>query len=104
MNPLVGSQIKIFMTPLSTVSNDLEDQIRGHNQNVLRPGPDRVCYRKFCAACDADGPFAPHDLRPRELRTVANNMVVRFDVYLARWNCRRCGNRFTDFPDFRSSL
>jgi len=80
------------------------DEIEGHNRSVCRRGADRTRYRKFCARCQAVGPFMAHDLRERGLRVVANRMVLCLTVWLARWRCKECRYVFTDYPDFRTSL
>jgi ribosomal protein S27AE len=79
-------------------------EIEQHNRWVRRRGADRKRYRKFCARCDAQDAFSPHDLRRRGLRVVSNHTVLLLTVWLARWRCKRCRYVFTDYPDFRTSL
>lgn len=79
-------------------------EVQQHNRAVVQRGTARACYRKFCARCQEEGPFSPHDVRSRGLRVVINQMVVSMTVWLARWRCRRCRHVFTDYPDFRTSL
>lgn len=71
---------------------------------MRRPSAERACYRKFCSRCGQQGPFAPHELRRRGLRLVAEHMVLGMTIWLARWRCRRCRLVFTDYPDFRTPL
>jgi hypothetical protein len=89
---------------IDPLTSSAETEVKQHNEGVLRRGPDRMCYREFCARCDASEPFSPHDLRSRGLRVVAGSMVVCLTVWLARWKCRDCRYVFTDYPDFRTSL
>lgn len=79
-------------------------EIEQHNLLVRRRGADRARYRKFCARCNAEDSFSPHDLRRRGLRVVSNHMVLLLTVWLARWRCKECRHAFTDYPDFRTSL
>lgn len=46
-------------------------EIEQHNLLVRRRGADRARYRKFCARCNAEDSFSPHDLRRRGLRVVS---------------------------------
>lgn len=79
-------------------------EVKRHNEAVQRRGKERVCYRKVCGGCGEKGPFAPHDVRDRELRVIVANEVHRCRVWLARWHCPHCAKRFTDFPFFRFAL
>jgi hypothetical protein len=79
-------------------------EVQKHNQAVRRQSADRACYRKFCSRCEQPGPFAPHELRRRGLRLVADHMVLSLTIWLARWRCRKCRYVFTDYPDFRTPL
>ena len=83
---------------------NLADQIKQHQAAVLRNSRDRVCYRTVCAACGKKGPFAPHQVRARNLRYLVENQVVCTVIWLARWRCRGCGRTFTDLPDFRTAV
>jgi len=67
---------------------------------MCRRGSERVGYRKFCARCDAPGPFAPHDARRRGLRAIVEQSVVVLTLWIARWRCRKCRHVFTDTPPF----
>lgn len=79
-------------------------EIEQHNLSVRRRGADRKRYREFCARCDAQASFSPHDLRRRGLRVVSCHAVLLMTVWLARWRCKQCRHVFTDYPDFRTSL
>jgi hypothetical protein len=79
-------------------------EVEKHNQTVRRQSADRACYRKFCGRCEQPGPFAPHELRRRGLRLVADHMVLSLTIWLGRWRCRKCRHVFTDYPDFRNPL
>jgi hypothetical protein len=81
-----------------------EAQVQQHNRFVQRRGAERTCYRKFCARCESPGPFAPHDVRSRGLRTIVEHTVLLLTVWIARWQCRKCRHVFTDYPDFRTPL
>jgi len=83
---------------------DLANEINQHNASVRRNSRDRVCYQTVCTACGKDAPFAAHELRRRSLRYFVANEVVCVMIWLARWRCRRCGRRFTDYPDFRLAV
>ena len=80
------------------------DEVEKHNDAVRRRGAERACYRKACARCDAEGRFAPHELRRRGLRLIVGQTVLCLTVWLARWRCRRCRYVFTDYPDFRTPV
>ena len=96
------------LAPSPNISNlsivNLAEEIKQHNDAVQRNSRNRVCYRAICAACGKNAPFAPHDVRPRNLRYVVENNVVCVVIWLARWRCRHCRWRFTDYPDFRFAL
>ncbi len=83
---------------------NLAEEIKQHNAAVQRNCRDRVCYRTVCAACGKNAPFAPHQVRPRNLRYIVRNSVVCVVIWLARWRCRGCGRTFTDYPDFRLAV
>ena len=38
-------------------------EVERHNLSVRKRGADRARYREFCARCQAEGSFSPHDLR-----------------------------------------
>jgi hypothetical protein len=59
------------------------DEVEAHNRIVRQPSTDRACYRKVCARCDAEGKFAPHDLRRRDLRLIVEHSVLCVTVWLA---------------------
>jgi hypothetical protein len=86
--------------PAPTTAREVEE----HNRAVRRRDSDRVCYRKSCARCDAEGQFRPHDVRSRGLRLIASHRVLCMTVWLARWRCWKCEYVFTDYPDFRTPL
>lgn len=85
--------------------SEAKAQVDEHNAKVRKRGPDRACYVECCARCEASrDDFGPHDVRSRGLRIVLGNAVLFVTVWLARWRCRKCGHRFTDYPDFRTPL
>ena len=83
---------------------DLETEIKRHNHDVSQGPNQRVCYQNVCTACRKSGPFAPHQVRARNLRYIVQNTVVCARIWLARWKCRNCGKTFTDYPFFRLAL
>jgi hypothetical protein len=83
---------------------NLADKIQQHNAAMRRNSRERIQYRKRCATCDGYDCFAPHELRPRELRYVVGMGVIRAKIVLARWRCIMCDRRFTDYPDFRTAV
>ena len=89
---------------IDLTNSEAEAQVRQHNRSVQCAGADRTCYVKLCARCDARDAFAPHDVRPRGLRIVLDNVVLCMTVWLARWRCRNCRYVFTDYPDFRTPV
>jgi hypothetical protein len=101
--PLLPSPKRLVLSielPGLTAAREVEE----HNRAVRRRGSDRVCYRKSCARCDAEGQLQPHDVRPRGLRLIVSHRVLCMTVWLARWRCRKCCHVFTDYPDFRTPL
>jgi len=79
-------------------------QVDEHNASVRKRGSDRACYVESCARCHASDSFRPHDVRRRGLRFILPHGVLVIIVWLARWQCRKCGHRFTDYPDFRTPV
>ena len=98
--PPQGKLVSNIELPKPTTVSEVES----HNGAVRQRGADRPCYRKACARCDADGRFAPHDLRRRGLRLIVDHSVLCVTVWLARWRCRKCRYVFTDYPDFRTPV
>lgn len=83
---------------------DLETAIKQHNAAVNEDSRNRVCYRESCAACGENATFAACGRRSRGLRYAVGNTVVCVIVWLARWQCDHCRRRFTDYPNFCSTV
>ena len=89
---------------LKSLIENTQNAIKQHHATVQQNSRDRLCYRTVCAACGKNAPFAPHQVRARNLRYFVENQVVCVVIWLARWRCRRCGRTFTDYPPFRLAV
>ena len=61
------------------------------------------CGQRICARCQATD-FKRHELRPRQLRVIVDEIIQILKIVVARWRCQSCRYLFTDYPDFRTPL
>ena len=72
-------------------------EIKTHTECAEKGGP--VCYCQECFRCGATQ-FRLHDCRPRIFRGLVGRCVNMVRSWIARWQCKACQQRFTDYPPF----
>lgn len=80
---------------------DFEEEVKAHTQRV--EAGEWVRYGRACPGCGAahEEFFRMHDCRRRKFRLVVARCIQVAISWILRWQCLRCGKRFTDYPPFR---
>ena len=74
-----------------------EEEIKTHTACAEIGEPVRYCQE--CFLCGATQ-FRLHDCRPRTFRQLVGRCVNMVRSWIARWQCKACQQRFTDYPPF----
>jgi len=80
-------------------NNDVFEKIKQYNQQVA----DHMitCLIGPCSRCNnTPDHFRRHELRKRQFRVIADEIVHFVLGLLIRWKCPGCNKSFTQYPDF----